>query len=298
LCFEDREDDLALLDARDVFDVEQFCVLEQLAASLFFELAHGEQFVHGAFVVGERTRLIVVALLLLAIRLERALHLADHSAAAPVDAVSVAVKSAVVAAVLTFESLAAIVTFWAVVPFKAFRSFEALGALGAFLRALGLAVGTALEAFTALVASVVSAFDALAPFRPVVANDVLVTLCALEPLGSFYAVGSFHAVGSVDAVGSFDAIWSVDAVGSFDAVGALGARQPFGSIGAFVAVGSIGEPASLCRQIDSLGALAALVYLVDASVVDAHGRVIRIGGSRGASAAAGTRTHAARRLRG
>src|SRR5579864_3068002 len=114
LCFEDRENDLALLDARYVFDVEELRVLEQFAARVLFELANRHQFVDVAFLVREGPRLIVVTLLLLTVRLECALHLADHPAAAAVDAVAVAIEAAIVAAVLTLEALAAVVTFGSV----------------------------------------------------------------------------------------------------------------------------------------------------------------------------------------
>jgi hypothetical protein len=229
------------------------------------------------------------------------LHLADHPAAAAVDAVTVAVKAAVVAAVLAFEALAAIVTFGAVEALEALWTFEAFGPFGAFLHSLGLAIrtalGAAIEALSAIVSPVVSAFDALEPFRTVVANDALVTLRAFE---SFGAVTAVYAIRALRAVHAIRALRAVDSIGAISSVGSLDAWRPFGSLESFVALRPFGEFASLRRRFNSVrpfAAIVAIVDLIDASGVDSHGCVVGIGGGYCASAAAGAWTHAARRLR-
>jgi hypothetical protein len=221
------------------------------------------------------------------------LHLADHPAAAAVDAIPVAVEATVIAAVLAFEALAAVVTLGAVVALEALRTFKAFWPLGAILRALGRtvrsAIGTTIEALSAIVTSVVTAFDALEPFRTVVANDALVTLGAFEPFRPFCAFSSIDAFRSIGPIGS---------LGALDARRPIGSLRSFVTFGPFVTLGPFGERTSFGRQIYSIGPLAAVVYLIDASGVDAHGCVVGIGGGHGASATAGAWTHVARRLRG
>jgi hypothetical protein len=254
-----------------------------------------------AFLVREGPRLIVVALLLLTVGLECALHLADHSAAAAVDAITVAVEAAIIAAVLSLETLAAIVPLGTIEAFEALRTFEAFWPFGAFLRSLRLAIlaslGAAIEAFSAIVSTIVSAFDALESFRTVIADDAFVSLCALE---TFWAISSVDAISSLCAVDSIDALGTVDAIRAIGSIGAFDARRPFGALGSFLALGPVGEFASLRRRVSSFGPLAAavaIVDLVDASCVDAHGCVVRICGSYRTSAAAGAWARASRRLR-
>jgi hypothetical protein len=212
------------------------------------------------------------------------LHLADHPAAAAIDAIPVAVEATVVAAVLSFEALAPIVPLGPVVALEPFRPFESLGPLGAVLRTLGRtlrpSVGPSIISFNAFMAAIVSPVHALESLRTVVANDSLVALGALQP---------FDAIGPLDAL---CAIWPIYTLG---AIGPIYARRPFGSIESF---GALGQRASLGR-FRPLRPFAAVIecFILDATCIDLLGGVIGIGRSRSASATAGS-TDAARRLRG
>ena len=248
--------------------------------------------------------MIVVALLLLTVWLERALHLADHASAAAVDAIAVAVEAAIVAAVLAFEALAAIMSFGAVETLEALWPFEAFGPFGAFLGSLGLtiraALGTAIEAFSAIVSAVVSTFDALKSFRAVVSDDAFVTLCALEPFGAVDAIGALCTICTLRTVDAIRTLRTVDAIRTLGSVGSFNTRRPFGAFWPLVALGPVGELASLRRRFNSVGPFAtiiAIVDLIDASGVDAHSCVVWIGGGYCASTAARAWANAARRLR-
>jgi hypothetical protein len=139
------------------------------------------------------------------------LHLADHSAAAAVDAISVAVEATIVAALRAVESLAAVMAVVAIESFKSFRSIEPFGPLAAVYRSIGRRptvlsavrctvgpavdgavlppVGVAIEAFSAIVSTVrtLVSFRAVFSNRAVVANGSLVSIATLDargPVGS------------------------------------------------------------------------------------------------------------------
>jgi hypothetical protein len=187
LRFEDRENDVALLDALEVRDLEALRELDEFGAGLVLELLDGEQIHDGAVFADVRLRRIVVTLdrllLLLLSRHEYSSGLPVAAIEAP--AVSVAAILPIVAAPLlaipgipgipdipavavrTLDAVMPLVAFWPLYTIGAI----ALYAIGSFtlysldsIRALYAFL--AISAFLAILA-IVPALDALAGFAAI-----------------------------------------------------------------------------------------------------------------------------------